>query len=52
MILIDSIYKKDKNYTPQVFLEKYRHIVRKKRSHFVTEGIQIYSDDSDDSDDK
>ena len=51
MILIDSIYIKDKNYTPHMFLEKYRHIV-KKRSHFITEGIQIYSDDSDDSDDK
>ena len=44
-MLIDSVYIKDKNYYLQVFLEKYKHVVRKKKSYFVT-------DDSDDSDEK
>ena len=47
MILIDLVYIKDKNYYPQVFLEKYKHVFRKKRSYFVTDDIEIYSDDSD-----
>ena len=47
MILIDSVYIKDKNYYPQVFLEKYKHIVRKKRSHILLMTTEIYSDDSD-----
>ena len=52
MILIDSVYIKDKNYYPQVFLEKYEHVVRKKkRSYFITDNIEINFDDSDNSDD-
>ena len=52
MILIDSVYIKDKNYYPQVCLEKYKHVVRKKeRSYFITDDIETYSDDYDDSDD-
>ena len=39
MILIGSIYIKDKNYHPEVFLEKYKHV--------VTDNVEIYSDDSD-----
>ena len=34
VILIDSVYTKDKNYYPQVFLEKYKHVVRKKEIIF------------------
>ena len=53
MILTDSVYMKDKNYYPQVFLEKYKPVVRKKkRSYFITDYIKIYSDDYDDSDGK
>ena len=56
MILIDSVYIKDTNYYPQVFLEKYKHVVRKKdvifyyRQHILL--LTIYSDDFDDSDEK
>ena len=53
VILVDSVYIKDKSYHPQVFLEKYKHVVRrKKRSYFITDDIEIYSDDSDNSDEK
>ena len=31
VILIASVYKKDKNYYPQVFLEKYEYVVRKQK---------------------
>ena len=41
MILIDSVYIKDKKYYGQVFLEKYKHFVRKKGHIF------FYLDDSD-----
>ena len=52
MILIDSVYIKDKNCYPQVFLEKYRHIARKKKkSFFITDNIEICSDVSGDPDD-
>ena len=50
--MIDSVYKKDKNSYPQVFLEKHKHVVRKRRSYFITDDIDIYSDSSDDFDDK
>ena len=30
VILIDSVYKKDKNYYPQVFLEECKYVVKKK----------------------
>ena len=50
-MLIDSVYIKDKSYYPQVFLEKYKHVRRKKMSYFITDDREIYSDDSDDSDD-
>ena len=48
MILIASVYIKDKNYYPQVFLEKCENVAReKKTSNFITDDIEIYSDDSD-----
>ena len=47
-MLIDSVYIKYKNYYPQVFLERYKHVVKKKeQSYFFTENKEIYSDDSD-----
>ena len=30
VILIDSAYKKDKNFYPQVFLEEYKYVVKEK----------------------
>ena len=34
VILIDSVYIKDNNYYPQVFLEKCKHVGRKKEVTF------------------
>ena len=43
VIVIDSVYIKDKNYYPQVFLEKYKHVLRRKKtSYSVTDDIEIY----------
>ena len=39
VILIDSVYKKDKNYYPQVFLEEYKYVVKKKKSKNITDNI-------------
>ena len=50
IILIASVYIKDKNYYPQAFLEKYKYVVtEKKMPDFITDDVEIYSDDSDDS---
>ena len=36
VILIDSVYRKDKNYYPQVFLEEWKYIAKeKKTSKFI-----------------
>ena len=48
LILIDSVYKKGKNYHPQVFLEECKYIVtEKKMSNYITDDIDIFFDDSD-----
>ena len=48
VILIDSVYIKDKIYYPQAFLEKCKYVVReKKKSKFITDDTEISSDDSD-----
>ena len=55
VILIASVYVKDKNCDRQVVLEKYKHVVREnKPSNFNTDDIEIYYDDEnpDDSDEK
>ena len=45
-MLIDSIYRKDKSYHPQVFLEEWGYVVKvKKMSEFVTGNTEISSDD-------
>ena len=42
VILIDSIYRKDKNYYPQVFLEESKHVVKdKKASKFFTDDFLL-----------
>ena len=46
--MIDSVYKKDEKYYPQVLLEEYRYVVKeKKTSKFVPDTIEISSNDSD-----
>ena len=48
VILIDSVYKTDKNYYPRVFLEECKYVVKEnKKSRFITDNIEISSDDSD-----
>ena len=53
--MIDSIYKKDKHYCCQVFLEECKYDVKEKEtSKFITDDVEIssYSSDKEDSDDK
>ena len=46
VVLIDSVYRKDKNYYPEVFLEECKYVVKeKKKSKFVTGDINISSDE-------
>ena len=49
--MIDSVYRKDKNYFPQVFWEECKYVVKeKKMSKFNTEDTEISSNDSDKED--
>ena len=46
--MIDSVYKKDKIYYPQVLWEECKYVFkRKKTSKFIIDDIEILSDDSD-----
>ena len=46
--LIHSVYRKDKNFYPQVFLEEYKCVVKEKKMRkFITADIDIYSNDSE-----
>ena len=48
IILIDSVYKNDKIYYPQVLWEECKYVFkRKKTSKFIIDDIEILSDDSD-----
>ena len=48
VILIDSVFRTGKNYYPQVFLEEDKYIVKeKKMTKYITDAIEMYSDDSD-----
>ena len=48
---IDSVYRRDKNHYPQVFLEECKCVVKEKRTFkFITDYIEISSDDSDKED--
>ena len=44
-MLIDSVYRKDKNYYPQVILEKHNFIVIEKKMSNINDNIDIYSDE-------
>ena len=46
--MINSIYRKDKHYYYQVFLEKCKNVFKQsKTSKFITDDIEISFDDSD-----
>ena len=46
VILNDSVYRKDRIYCPQVFLEEYKYVaIEKKLPRFITDSIKISSDD-------
>ena len=50
MIILDSLYKKDKSYHPQVFLEECNYVIKETKKSikkFVANNIEISSDDSD-----
>ena len=45
VILTYSVYRKDKNYHPQVFLEECKYVIKQKRtSQFTIGDIEISSD--------
>ena len=47
VILIDSVFRTSKSYYPQVFLEYCKYAVKeKKMSEYITDNIEIFSDDS------
>ena len=47
MTKIDSVYRTCKNYNLQVFLEECKYVVKeKKMPQYITENIEISSDDS------
>ena len=46
--LIDSVYRTNKNYYPQMFLEECKFVVKeKKMPEYITDDIEISSNDSD-----
>ena len=46
--MIDSVYRKHKDFYPQVFLEECKYVVKEKKDvKFITDSIEISSDDSD-----
>ena len=52
--MINSVFKKGKNYYPQVFVEEYKYVVREKwMPGHITDDIEISSDsDREDSDEE
>ena len=51
VIFIDSVYRNDKNYYTQILLEESKYFVKeKKMPKFITDDIDIYSDDSNKKD--
>ena len=48
--MIDSVYRKDKSCYPQAFSEECKYVVKKKMFQFITNDIEISSDDSDKED--
>ena len=54
MNLIDSVFRKGKNYYPQVFVEECKYVVKgKKMPEYITANIEVFSDtDRDISDEE
>ena len=52
--MIDSVFRTDKNYYPQVFLKERKYVVReKKMPEYITDDIEISSNsDREDSDEE
>ena len=51
--LIDSVFKIYENYYPQIFLEEFKYVVKKKEvTRHITEELEVSSDDSDESNEK
>ena len=51
VVLIDSVFRTGKNYYPRVFLEECKYAVKeKKMPEYITDDIEISSDDSDKED--
>ena len=46
VILTDLVYRKDKDYYPQMFLEEWKYVVKGKMSEFITDDVEVSSDDS------
>ena len=44
--MIDSIHRNDKNYYPQVFLEKHNYVVMENKMSSFNGDIEICSDDT------
>ena len=45
LILIDFVFRTDKNYYPQVFLEEYKYVVKENKiPKYVIDNIKISSD--------
>ena len=46
--MINSVYRTNKNYYPQIFLEECKFVVKeKKMPEYITDDIETSSDDSD-----
>ena len=54
VILIDSVFRTDKTYYPQVFLEECKYVVKEnKMPEYITDDIEISSNsDREDSDEE
>ena len=46
VIMINSVFKKDGNYYPQVFLKKCKYNEKKVVRHII-DNLEVYFDDSD-----
>ena len=49
VFLLGSVYKKDKNYYPQVLLEECKHVIKEKKKstkNFITDDVEISSDNT------
>ena len=48
VLLVESVYKEDKNYYPQVFLEECKYVAKEEKMYkLITDNIEIPSDDFD-----